>query len=116
MHLKKSLRDSFHGERLTPFIIQDMSYNKKNDKHRQRKKLHKKCTKTMSQPIKQLIAFSFSNDQRTAHYCDTVNRKQKPTKTDEYAKITKIFEEHEKWVYQDQRPYEENKAAMERKF
>ena len=35
--------------------------------------------------------FDFSKWQRTAHYCDAVTRKQKPTKMGEYAEITYIF-------------------------
>ena len=48
-----------------------------------------------------------SNDKRTTHYSDTGKRKEKLTKLGEYAKIINIFE---KWLYQGQRPFEENKT------
>ena len=93
-------------ERLRPFIIQDMSYDyKKNDKYRQKtKKMHDKlCTKTMS-PIMQILGWSpktikifvciFASENICkscdAHFCDTLKRKQKPTKVGKYTKITKI--------------------------
>ena len=43
---------------------------------------------------------------KDAHYCGTVKRKQKPTKKREICKY------HKKWVFDEKRPFEENKTVM----
>ena len=53
-----------------------------------------------------------SNDD---HYCDTVKRKQKPTKKWQICKNHENWF-YEKWLFQEERPYEENKAVMKRKL
>ena len=113
--------------RLSPLIIQDMPYNyKKNDKYRQKRKI---CTKTMS-PNKLNIKLTTKNNKNLrllffasdnicksnyAHYCDTVKRKQKPTKKGQ------IYKNHwnwfyEYWLFQEERPFEENKTVMKSKL
>ena len=53
-----------------------------------------------------------SND---AHYCDTVKRKQKPTKEGQICKNhQKWF--YENWLFQEERPFEENKTVIKSKL
>ena len=51
----------------------------------------KQCPTQVHNKLKKLIAL-FPIDQRTSRSCDTVERKQKPTKLREYGKINIFFE------------------------
>ena len=118
-------------ERLRPFIIQDMPYDyKKNDKYRQKQKI---CTKNYTRkrcPPNQLkirlitinkknFICIFASDSicksNDAHFCDTVKRKQKPTKKRQNCKNHNNWF-YENWLFQEERPFEENRTAMKRKL
>ena len=82
---------------MRPLIIQDMSYDyKKNNKYRQKRKIcaknyaRKRCppnqlnikliTKNNKKSSFEFFAGDNNCKSNDAHYCDTVKRKQKPTK------------------------------------
>ena len=105
-------------EQLRAFFIQDMSYNHKQKRRIQAKFARKRCppnqlnTKVYTENNKKSSFAIFlgnnickSND---PHYCNTVKRKQKPTKNRQICKIQENWF-YENWLFQEERPFEEKK-------
>ena len=72
--------------------LQKNNKNKQREENLQEKFARKRCPSQLNIKVFTktkifLSATFFSNDQRTANYCITVERNQKPNNTGEYAKI-----------------------------
>ena len=94
----KSLRDSFiPPERAIDTSPYPGYVILQKERQIQPKKIERKrCpsqlnVKLFTKNINNFCLRFFSNDPRTAHYCDTVKRKQTPIKMGEYAKMTNIL-------------------------